>query len=342
MQLFPHASISHLIVASSDHVGLLLDSWTNQPRNSAPQRKRRMFRFEKAWLKEPGCEEVIESAWEVQPIGMAMYRVTQKIKQCRINLLQWSQSHVRVTPKLIDSKMKQLKELEVQPREDYDSRQINLIRHELNGLHEKAEVAWRQRSRIAWLTEGDRNTKFFHECASQRKKTNTIRGLIDQQGHWRTEPLEVEQIVVDYFSNLFASSNLQIIDKVLHEVDGVVTPGMNKDLLRPFTHEKIKRALFQMHPSKAPGPDGISALFFQKYWHVVGSDVSHAVLDFLNNGRMLGIINFTHLVLIPKVVAPERITQFRPISLCNVIYKIVSKVLVNRMKTILPQVISDS
>jgi hypothetical protein len=152
----------------------------------------------------------------------------------------------------------------------------------------------------------------------------------------------VEQIAVDYFSNLFASSNPQTIDEVLHEVDGVVTPGMNNDLLCPFTHEEIKRALFQMHPSKAPRPDGMSALFFQKYWHIVGSYVSHAVLDFLNNGRMLGTINFTHLVLIPKVVAPERITQFRPISLCNVIYKIVSKVLVNRMKTILPQVISDS
>ena len=135
---------------------------------------------------------------------------------------------------------------------------------------------------------------------------------------------------------------IQTIDEVLHNVDGVVTPGMNNDLLRPFTHEEIKRALFQMHPSKAPGPDGMSALFFQKYWHIVGSDVSHAVLDFLNNGRMLGTINFTHLVLIPKVVALERITQFRLISLCNVIYKIVSKVLVNRMKTILPQVISDS
>jgi hypothetical protein len=70
--------------------------------------------------------------------------------------------------------------------------------------------------------------------------------------------------------------------------------------------------------------------------------VSHAVLDFLNSGRMLGCINFTHIVLIPKVKNPQYMSQFRPISLCNVIYKIISKVLVNRMKVMLPRVISES
>ena len=74
----------------------------------------------------------------------------------------------------------------------------------------------------------------------------------------------------------------------------------------------------------------------------MGIDVSFAILDFLNSGRMLGSINFTHIVLIPKVTSPQRMSQFRPISLCNVLYKIASKVLVNRMKYILPQVISDS
>ena len=86
----------------------------------------------------------------------------------------------------------------------------------------------------------------------------------------------------------------------------------------------------------------MTALFFQKYWNIVGSDISHAVLDFLTSRRMLGCINFTHIALIPKVKAPNCMSEFRPISLCNILYKIISKVLVNRMKSILPCVISDS
>ena len=158
----------------------------------------------------------------------------------------------------------------------------------------------------------------------------------------QTTLAEIERVAVDYFNQIFSSSNPQAIDEVISVVDGVVTPGMNDELLKPFVKEEVQKALFQMHPSTAPGPDGMSVLFFQKYWHIVGDDVSNAILDFLSSGRMLGSINFTHIVLIPKVIAPEQMTQFRPISLCNVLYKIASKVLVNRMKTMLPQVISES
>ena len=87
---------------------------------------------------------------------------------------------------------------------------------------------------------------------------------------------------------------------MVSEVDGVVTPGMNIELMKPFVCEEIQKALFRMHPTKAPRPDGMSVLFFQKYWHIVGDDVSNAILDFLNSGRMLGSINFTHIVLILK------------------------------------------
>ena len=100
--------------------------------------------------------------------------------------------------------------------------------------------------------------------------------------------------------------------------------------------------LFQMGLTKAPGPDGMNALFYQKFWHIVGNEVTDAVLDFLHFGNMEPDINYTHIVLIPKVKKPEKMADIKPISLCNVIYKIISKVLANKLKLILPQIISPS
>ena len=111
---------------------------------------------------------------------------------------------------------------------------------------------------------------------------------------------------------------------------------MKEELSRPYSVEEVKVVLFQMGPTKVPGPDGMNAIFYQKFWHIVGNDVSSAVLDFLNSGIKIPEINYTHIVLIPKVKSPEKMTDFRPISLCNVIYKIISKVIANRLKTILP------
>ena len=121
-----------------------------------------------------------------------------------------------------------------------------------------------------------------------------------------------------------------------------VTADMVETLSREFSAEEIKAALFQMGPTKALGPDGMNALFYQKFWHIVGNDVIAAVLDFLNFGIMLPKISYSHIVLIPKIKSLERITNYRPITLCNVIYKIISKVLANRLKLILPKLISPS
>ncbi len=181
IKLFSGATNSHLSVASSDHMALLLDSRENIQPIPPIRHRRKLFRFEKSWLREQGCEDTIAAAWDIHPIGTAMFRVTQKIKQCRINLLQWSQSLVKATPRLLDSKQRELEELEMCQSEDYDVQAVNGLRRELNGLREKEELFWRQRSRIAWLHEGDRNTKFFHACASQRKRTNTITALRDDK-----------------------------------------------------------------------------------------------------------------------------------------------------------------
>lgn len=104
----------------------------------------------------------------------------------------------------------------------------------------------------------------------------------------------------------------------------------------------MKVAVFQMAPSKSPGPDGMSPFFFQKYWHVIGNNVTRAVLSTLNTSHLLKKINYTHIVLIPKIKNPQRVLEFRPISLCNALYKIVSKVISNRLQKVLPFIISYS
>ena len=111
--------------------------------------------------------------------------------------------------------------------------------------------------------------------------------------------------------------------------------------MEPYTGDEV-RTLFQMHPSKAPGPDGMSPFFFQKFWSIVGHDVTSVILSALNSGRFLHKMNYNHIALVPKKNDPQSLGDFRPISLGNVISRLFSKVLANRLKQILPRVISDA
>ena len=153
---------------------------------------------------------------------------------------------------------------------------------------------------------------------------------------------EVAEVASNYFMDIFKAGTCDRMEDCLTTVTNKLTDDMQEVLSRPYSSEEVKVALFQMGPTKAPGPDGMNALFYQKFWHIVGNKVTDAVLDFLHSGNMEPDINYTHIVLIPKIKKPEKMADFRPISLCNVIYKIISKVLANRLKLILPQIISPS
>jgi hypothetical protein len=126
---------------------------------------------------------------------------------------------------------------------------------------------------------------------------------------------------------------------VLETVSPRVTTGMNNELSRVFTPEEVDIALSQMHPFKAP--DGFGVCFYQKHWATVGEGVRQAVLYFLNSGTFEPSLNLTYIALIPKITNAACVSEFRPISLCNVLYKLIAKVLSNRLKVVLGSIISQ-
>ena len=117
---------------------------------------------------------------------------------------------------------------------------------------------------------------------------------------------------------------------------------MNSHLKEPFTPEDITTALSEICPTKAPGPDGLLAAFFQKHWQIVGEGLTKTCLHILNEQGTLNSLNHTFIALIPKVEKPRKVMEFRPISICNVVYRIVAKTITNRLKPILNHIISPN
>ncbi|KAL2224940.1 UNVERIFIED_CONTAM: hypothetical protein Sindi_3058100, partial [Sesamum indicum] len=154
---------------------------------------------------------------------------------------------------------------------------------------------------------------------------------------------EVINEFVTYYQNLLGGERRRtVIDLRFLQpwARHVLTEEEASSLLLPVTPADVKQAVFDIAEDKAPGPDGYSSGFFKAAWPIVGQEVTTAVMDFFNTGRLLKQINTTLLALIPKVHAPMTVSDFRPISCCNVLYKVIAKIIVQRLSVILDKLIS--
>ena len=155
---------------------------------------------------------------------------------------------------------------------------------------------WFQRSRINWFRDGDRNTSFFHAKALARLKKNQIDGLYDAHEMWQEEEGKVGDIVEEYFTGLFASNQPAEFNELLQALQTKVAPQMNQMLDKVFAASEVHVVLKQMHPLKAPRSDGMSPLFYQKFWPIIGDIVTNNILDFPNHSVYPPNFNETHIV----------------------------------------------
>lgn len=139
-------------------------------------------------------------------------------------------------------------------------------------------------------------------------------GIYDADGNWRTKCDHIAAVFEAYFSNLFKKTRGNGVQTTLNNMQSRVTDAMNTHLTGPFSRTEVEQALKQMPATKAPGLDGMPAVFFQKYWHVVGDDVLTSCLEILNGGQSVRSLNHTLIALIPKADKSKLVTQFRPIA----------------------------
>ncbi|CAM8911363.1 unnamed protein product [Rhodiola kirilowii] len=333
---FPSARAKYVVPMSSDHLVIFIDTigrmkvW-----------RKRVFKFEEMWLKNPEFKRDLHGFWQSQNAVNQGWAV--RLKKCSQFLKKWNSDHYGNIQKRIEKLKGELETVRVGDRTETNAAREQEITNELDDWLLKEEMMWKQRARVEWIKYGDRNTAYFHARASQRRKRNWIHKLSDDQGVMVTEAEGIANIISDYFTTLFSSSSDsgQVEwEEELAYVQPRITWEMNDNLTRDVSEEEIRRAIFQMGATKAPGLDGFSAIFFQSNWNLIKADFIKEVQGVFKELRLDANWNLTQIVLIPKVKEVTRMTELRPISLCNVSMKVVTKILANRLQLILGEVIS--
>ncbi|KAL0292750.1 UNVERIFIED_CONTAM: hypothetical protein Sradi_6975700 [Sesamum radiatum] len=202
-----------------------------------------------------------------------------------------------------------------------------------------------QRSKMAWMKDGDQCSRLFLRKVAKRRSSKRAFQIMTPDGQTLiNQPAVINEFIRYYQELLGGRSRDRFIDlrHLRPWARHILTEAEADALVLPVSSEEVKQALFDIDESKAPGLDGYSAGFFKAAWPVIGEEVTQAILDFFQTGRLLKQVNATLLSLIPKVSNPAVVAEFRPISCCNVLYKVITKILVLRMRGILDTLISPS
>eukprot|EP00253_Pinus_taeda_P002560 PITA_02560 len=279
---------------------------------------RRPFRFEAFWLTHPAFKDFVKTTWAsfIPPEGSKMYQLQQKLWFLKSHLKRWNREtfgNIFEEQQKLNNELKELhQKIITTGHTDATLEQERHLSDQLENRRKQEEIYWRQKSR-------------------------------NQQGARVEEHKEIEQILLNHFQQVHrepAGDRQREIEKITSNIPKLVTAEQNELLMRPVQPQEVDEAMAQLKEGKSPGPDGFTTTFFHAFWDMIKKEVWEIVEESRAKRWILPSLNSTFIALIPKEENSMTPDKFRPIALCNVIYKVISKVAANRLKPLLPMLIS--
>ncbi|XP_019429814.1 PREDICTED: uncharacterized protein LOC109337317, partial [Lupinus angustifolius] len=275
--------------------------------------------------------------------GRGSFVLKEKLKRLKGSLKIWNKEHFGVLDKNIADKVTLINSIDGKGSEGILSVDDIAARRsataDLWRLSRQKDNLLLQKSRQKWLREGDSNSKFFHASINRSRRSKEVHGLLIDEV-WVDDPGRVKNHIRSFFRDRFAESHSNRPSLGGIEFNGISAED-NQFLTSRFEEEEIKEAVWSCEGDKSPGPDGFNFTFIKKSWDCVKSDIIAMVDDFYIFGDLARGCNASFIVLIPKSSSPQGLGDFRPISLVGCIHKLISKLLVGRLKRVIHSVISD-
>jgi hypothetical protein len=279
LQRFEHVRVRHICTAESDHCMVLVELRENlrQPQSGGAKQ----FRYVNVWQTHVDYDRLVAESWLKNQNPQGLQGVVDCLNSLHKELEPWGAREFGCLAKKVRKLQQQLDKLRRRSVGRGPSDEEKTVVKQLREALRQEETWMRQRSRVQWLREGDRNTAYFHAQASHWKRINRIAGLRRQDGSVCDSEVEDKLEVQAFYQTLYTSQGYNDMSELLNLVPTRVTSEMNSLLDKPFEAEEVRAALFQMAPSKAPGVDGFTAGFFQRHWDILHHTIVPAVLDFL-------------------------------------------------------------
>ena len=330
-----------LVRCHSDHFPLLLNMHKQSPINIIPR-----FKFFKAWTTIEGCEALISAHWRAHVVGTPMHVLHYKLKSLKPKLQLWNKEVVGNLNHRVTHAQQQLYEAQLTIDQlgfstERSNEEVACMANYSQALN-LLNSFWQNKFKHARFIEGDRNTAFFHRSAKIRDAQSYI-SLLKDGTDILSNSEDIEAHVLSYFTNIFSVNSDYVENDLPNKyIPQIVTLEENAMLTAIPPADEVKRAVFDLSGDAAPGPDGYSGHFYQCFWGIVGEDVVKSTQYFFLHNYIMPNLNSNLLILIPKVPGADKLDNFRPIALANFQFKIITKILADRLGLIAAKIISPN